>query len=115
MCSLYLSGKSGILYDMDLGQVIYILSRLVLGAVASFLAILVWSRTRDAVWMLLVIGVITAYVETVYDILKLFGIVAEDLLVMGSIPLISIILSSLPTVFFIAAFVVMLSRKYHRW
>ena len=99
---------------MDTGQLIFILSRLILGAVASFLAIMIWSRTRDIAWMLLVIGVIVAYVETVYGILKLFGIIAGDLLVIGSMPLISIILPNLPIVFFIAAFAVMVSRKYRR-
>ena len=99
---------------MDLGQVIYILSRLVLGALASFLAIMLWSRTRDVAWMLLVIGIIAAYVETVYAILKLFGIGAGEILAIGSKPLMSILLPNLPMVFFIAAFAVMVARKYRR-
>ena len=99
---------------MDLGQLIFILSRLILGAVASFLAIMVWSRTRDIAWMFLIIGVIAAYVETIYGILKFFGIVTGDLFVIGSMPLISIILPNLPVVFFIIAFAVMVSRKYRR-
>ena len=97
---------------MDSGQIIYILSRLSLGALASFFAIMLWSRTRDVAWMLMVIGTIAAYVETVYAILNLFGIVGENILIIGTVPLISIILPCLPTIFFIAAFAVMVVRKY---
>ena len=99
---------------MDSGQLIYILSRLILGALASFFAIMLWSRTRDIAWMLMVIGTITAYVETVYSILNMFGITSGSTLVIGSVPLMSIILPCLPTIFFIIAFTVMVVRKYRR-
>jgi hypothetical protein len=99
---------------MDSGQLIYVMSRLVLGAIASFLAIMLWSRTRDAAWMIMVLGIILAYAETVYSIVNRFGI-AGDFLFIGSMPIISILLPCLPTVFFIAAFAVMVGRKYrHR-
>ena len=99
---------------MDSGQLIYVLSRLILGALASFFAIMLWSKTRDVAWMLMVIGTIAAYVETVYAILNLFGINGGDILVIGSMPLISILLPCLPAVFFIAAFATMVVRKYRR-
>ena len=99
---------------MDSGQVIFILSRLILGALASFFAIMLWSRTRDIAWMLMVIGTIAAYVETVYSILKLFGFEAGNILVIGSVPFMSILLPCLPTVFFTATLVVMVFRKYRR-
>ena len=97
---------------MDLGQVIYVLSRLGLGAVASFFAIMLWARTRDLAWMFMVIGIIAAYVETIHAILGIFGIGGGHILVVGSMPLVSIILPNLPMVFFIAAFAVMVFRKY---
>jgi hypothetical protein len=96
---------------MDSGQVIYIVTRLILGALASFFAIMLWSKTRDVAWMLMVIGTIAAYVETVYSILLLMGITGGNILSVGSVPLMSIILPCLPTIFFIAAFVVMVVRK----
>jgi hypothetical protein len=99
---------------MDSGQVIYIVSRLVLGALASFFAIMVWSKIRDVAWMLMVIGTIAVYVETVYSILNLMGITGDTILVIGSVPLISIILPCLPTIFFMLAFVVMALRKFRR-
>jgi len=99
---------------MDSGQIVYILSRLSLGAVASFLAIMLWSKTRDVAWMLMVIGTIAAYVETVYSILNLFGISGKVIFTIGSVPILSILLPCLPTIFFVAAFVVMVFRKYRR-
>ena len=96
---------------MDSGQVVYILGRLVLGAAASFLAIMLWSRIRDAAWILVIIGTIVAYVETVYSILTVMGIGGEHIM-LGSMPLLSVILPCLSTLFFIAAFAVMVARKY---
>jgi uncharacterized membrane protein len=99
---------------MDSGQVTFIISRLALGALASFFAIMLWSKTRDIAWMLMVIGTIAAYVETVYSILELFGITGGEVFSIGSVPLVSIVLPCLPTVFLIAAFAVMVFRKYRR-
>ena len=97
---------------MDSGQLIYIVSRLSLGALAAFFAILLWSKTRDVAWMLMVIGAIASYVDTVYSILLLFGIAGQNLPSIGSMPVVSIVLPCLPMVFFIAAFAVMVVRKY---
>ena len=97
---------------MDSGQIVYILSRLSLGALASFFAIMLWSKTRDAAWMLIVIGAIAAYAETVYSILNLFGISGGNIFTIGSVPLMSIILHCLPTIFFVIAFIIMVVRKY---
>jgi len=99
---------------MDSGQVIYILCRLVLGAAASFLAIMLWSRIRDAAWILVIIGTIVAYVETVYSILTVLGIASINTITLGSMSLLSIVLPCLPTLFFIAALAVMVARKYRQ-
>ncbi|MDR2080049.1 MAG: hypothetical protein LBP74_10045 [Treponema sp.] len=103
-----------ILYHMDSGEILYISSRLFLGSLASFLAIMLWSKTRDVAWMLMVIGTIAAYAEIVYTILGLFGIATGTALLVGSVPIPGLILSNLPTGFFIAAFLVMVIRKFHR-
>jgi uncharacterized membrane protein len=96
---------------MDTGQIIYILSQLILGAAAAFLAILLWPRIREAAWMLVIFGAIVAYIETVYSILKIFGIAGEEYIVFGSIPLISLILPSVRMIFFIAAFAIMVYKQ----
>jgi hypothetical protein len=98
---------------MEVGETVYMVSRLFFGAVAAFFAIMLWSKTRDPVWMLMVIGTIAAYVETVYSILDIFGITGEGIS-LGSVSWASIVLPNLWTGFFIAAFWVMVSRKYRR-
>jgi uncharacterized membrane protein len=99
---------------MNTGELLYISSRLVLGALASFFAIMLWSKTRDVAWMLVVIGTIAAYIETIYSILSLFGITGEGRTSADTITPAAIILPNLPTVFFIIAFLVMVIRKYRR-
>jgi hypothetical protein len=101
-------------YPMDIGEVIYISSRLFLGALAAFFAIVLWSKTRDTAWMLMVIGTIVLYVEIVYSILNLFGIAEETGILIGSMPLVSLILPNLSIIFFIFAFMVMVVRKLRR-
>jgi hypothetical protein len=97
---------------MDSGQILFVTSRLILGALASFFAIMLWSKTRDAAWMLVVIGTIAGYVEIVYSILGLFGITRGDTLLIGSVPAAAIILPALHISFFIAAFMVMVIKLY---
>jgi len=96
---------------MDTGQIIFILSQLILGAVVAFLAISLLPKTRDAAWMLVIFGAIILYIETVYSILKTLGIVAEELIIFNSIPLISLILPSARMILFIAAFAIMLYKQ----
>jgi hypothetical protein len=99
---------------MDYAQVVILFSKLILGAVATFLAILLWSRTRDTAWMLIVIGTIVSYADVVFTTLDGFGIVRSDLYLIGGVSSIRLFGENLPTVFFISAFLVMLSRKRFR-
>jgi hypothetical protein len=97
---------------MDTGQMVFVFARLVLGTAAAFLAIMLWAKTRDVAWMLMVIGTIATYIDTIYSILDLFGIDGGLSLFIGSIPLAAIALPVLCAGFFIAAFLVMVIRKY---
>jgi hypothetical protein len=96
---------------MDTGQIIYVFGKLFLGTTAAFLAIVLWSRSRDAAWMFMVFGALASYIEILYSILLLFGITGENLLRIGSVPLPTIILECLPWLFFIVAFLIMAIRK----
>ncbi|MDR0997800.1 MAG: hypothetical protein LBL70_01935, partial [Treponema sp.] len=80
---------------MDTGELVYLSSRLFLGALASFFAIMLWSKTRDAAWMLMVMGTLTAYIESVYVILDLFGISWDKTLYIGTVSLPFILFPSL--------------------
>ena len=78
-------------------------SRLVLGAAAAFLAIMLWARTRNAAWMLIVAGTIVAYIEIVCSVMELSGF--------SAVPLVAILLPALRMVFFTAAFLIMVVRR----
>jgi hypothetical protein len=88
---------------MDWAQIISVYSRLVLGAAAAFLAIMLWARARNAAWMLIVAGTIIAYSEIVYSVMELSGF--------GAVPLAAILLPALRMVFFTAAFLIMVVRR----
>jgi hypothetical protein len=96
---------------MDTGQTVYIISQLSLGAAAVFFAILLWPRTRDAAWMLVIAGTILIYTETVYNILNIFGIGVDAFFLIGSVPVITFVLPSLRMLLFIAAFTIMVFRQ----
>ena len=96
---------------MDAGQMIFISSQLIIGAVAAFLAILLWPKIRDIAWMLVIFGAIVAYIEIVYTILRDFGIVGEEFIIIGSFPLISFILPTIRMLFFIVAFAIMIYKQ----
>lgn len=98
---------------MDAGQIAFVSSRLILGGAASFCAIMLWAKTRDIAWMLMVIGTIAAYIETIYTVLELLGLTGGLELFIGSVSLAAIVLPALRTSFFIAAFLVMVIRKYY--
>jgi hypothetical protein len=98
---------------MDTGELLLISSRLVLGAAAAFFAIMLWSKTRDIAWMLMVGGTIVAYGEALYAVLDSFGI-STPLPVLQSAPLAAVLLTNIPVLFFIAAFLVMVVRSYGR-
>jgi hypothetical protein len=85
--------------------------RLFFSAVAAVVAIAIWSKTRDSVWVLIVLGVLSGYAENIYLALELFGITADILPVIGSVPAIAILISCMPSIFFIAAFCLFLLKR----
>ncbi|HTX72122.1 MAG TPA: hypothetical protein VMC79_04790 [Rectinemataceae bacterium] len=96
---------------MSAGDVAYLVSRLVTTAVAAFLAIVLWSRTRDLAWMLIVIGAIASYADILFGLLTQLGLVNEARYQLFGIPIGRILLSNLPYIFLGAALLVMIRRK----
>ena len=90
--------------------VLYII-KLSLGGIAAFLAILLWSKTRDAAWMSLVAGVVTSYAGIVYNMLVDLGIVLSGGPLVFGIPLATLLFTCVPTLFYILAFILMLIRN----
>jgi hypothetical protein len=96
---------------MTTGMIVYLVSRLLVVAATAFLAIVLWSRTRDVAWMLIVIGAIASYADILFDLLVSFGLVDESAFSPFGLPLGRILFSNLPYLFLAAALVVMISRK----
>lgn len=96
---------------MSAADTVLLVSRLAIAAVAAFLAILLWSRTRDLAWMLIVIGVISSYADILFDLLSRLGIVDESRFAVFGLPIGRIILSNLNYLFLCSALLVMISRK----
>jgi len=93
--------------------VLVLSSRLLVMAVATFLAIAVWARVRDAAWMLFVIGVIAGYADILYNILIHFGLLPADWPTLLGQPVLPFVFVNLPWLFFSAAFLLLL-RRYNR-
>ncbi len=96
-----------------MGQDLLILhiARLGFGGITAFLAIYLWSQTRDTPWMLVVMGVILRYLEIAYSTLTFFGIIEDAGLLFSSIPLARILLENIPYLLFSAAFFIVIRRQ----
>ena len=92
-------------------QLVMTLSKLIAGSVATFLSIVLWSKTRDTAWMFIVLGTIVAYGEIVFVTLRSFGVVEAEILMIGRISLFEIVLANLPVLFYCVAFVIMILRR----
>lgn len=93
-------------------SLILFIVKLVLGGLAAFLAIMLWSRTRDAAWMSLVAGAVVSYAGVVFDMLISLGIVtAENTLFIFGLSLPALLFAVIPSVFYILAFILMLIRN----
>ncbi len=84
--------------------------RIALGALASFFAIIVWTRAASLSWMLVVAGVLANYAGTLYDTLRLFGLLSGPEFLVAGYPLGSLLSENLSILCFIAAFVLYLRR-----
>jgi hypothetical protein len=92
-------------------EFIVILSRLGVGAIGTFFAILLWSQTRDSAWVLVIIGTLVSYAAVVYTTLETFGVVSVQIGLLPGFPLLEVLLANLPMVFYICAFISMIARK----
>lgn len=96
---------------MNESVIILYIIKLVLYGIAAFLAIALWSKTRDGAWMCIVSGTIVIYAGVVYSMLEDFGIIPSNYYPVFGIPLFSLVFVVLPVLFFIIAFILMLSRN----
>jgi hypothetical protein len=86
-------------------------SHLVMGAFATFAAILLWSKTRDMAWTFLIIAAIVSYADIVLQTLARFGVLGGDFLQFQGYPVLQVALANLPLLFSGIGFLVAASRR----
>ncbi len=90
------------------GEISVLVIDLGLSGIATFLAIMLWSLSREPAWMLVVIGIILRFGDLVFQTLDRFGMIAvADLDVLG-IPLFWVLLRAAPWLFIIAGIAAMI-------
>ncbi len=95
-------------------EFILVISRLGIGAVATFLAIVLWAKTRDSAWMFIIMGIIIKYGAIMYSTFKIYGIISSGLYTINGIPVVDLVLENLPTLFFIIGLLIMILRSRGR-
>jgi hypothetical protein len=93
---------------------ISVLIRLAIGAVGTFFAILLWSKSRDSAWVLVVIGTLVSYTEIIFTTLVNLKLVQPDVFFLFGLegfPLVQTVLVNLPMIFFTIAFIIVISRR----
>ena len=95
---------------METAELITVMARLGIGAIATFLAIILWSNTRDTAWLFIIMGVILRYGEIMYSTFQIFGILTGETILFG-VPVVRIALTNLPAILFSIGFIIMISRS----
>jgi hypothetical protein len=96
---------------MPTHDLVMMISQLALGAIAAFLAIVLWSSSRDAAWLFVILGVILYYGEAMFETFEFFGIVPADTYVIYGVSVVPVVLNALPLVCLILAFIIKLSKR----
>jgi hypothetical protein len=93
---------------------IILLSRIVSGAICAFFSILLWSKTREAAWIFVIIGSLCLYAEIVYSTLEKFGIVKSNAFLLYNIPVLKLFLLNGPIIFITLGFIMVIvgTKKY---
>ena len=91
----------------DLSVVVTDLS---LGAIATFVAILLWSLTREPAWMLVIIAVVLRFGDIVFQVLDRLGIVRVQPVSVLEVPLFWVLLRAAPWIAIAIALVITIRR-----
>jgi len=89
-------------------SVALLMTDLIFSGGLAFVAIMLWSLTREPAWMLLIIGVILRFGEVVFQTLDHFGIISLTGIHIAGLPLFWLVLRGVPSIFMITGFIVMI-------
>ncbi len=93
-------------------EFLFCIFKLILGGIIAFLAILLWSKTRESAWMCLVAASITGYASIVCDLLLKLGIIKNEVIMISGndISVYRYLAFLVPCFFIILAFLLMLVK-----
>lgn len=91
-------------------EVFLYIVRLIFGGIIAFLAILLLSKTRDSVWVLMICGAVFGYAGLVFEVLVKIGIADGNFIQLFGLPLVPLFFTSLPPLFFVAAFILKICK-----
>ena len=92
-------------------KILLFIIKLVAGGIVAFLAILLMSKKRSAGWAFMVSGFLFSYASLVYELLIELGVLTATKYGLWGIPVSTLICAALPSVCFIIAFIIMLSKR----
>ncbi|MBN1699424.1 MAG: hypothetical protein JW881_18025 [Spirochaetales bacterium] len=90
---------------------ILILTRVITGAALTFIAILLWSKTRDPAWLCIIIGTLFLYAEIVYTTMETFGIIGSGFASVYGFPVFKMFLVNLPMICYAIGFILAIVNK----
>lgn len=95
---------------MNQGQIIIWCVKLVLGGIAAFLAILLWSKSRNGGWMCLVASVLISYAGIIFDMMSELGIISLNNVAVFGVPVINLCLTAVPSILLIIALILFIKE-----
>ena len=87
------------------------ITKLILGGIVSFLAILLMSKTRDFASMTLIFGILSGYAVIVYKLLIKLGVLTVSKIQIFGVPLSIFLCILIPSVLFIISFILLIIKK----
>lgn len=86
--------------------------RVIFSFAATFLAILIWSRTRNGAWIFIIVGTIISYLDVFLVSMDKMGVIYFDKLIFGRYSLLQLVISILPYLFYSIGFALFLYHDY---
>ena len=92
-------------------RILLFIIKLIGSGIVAFLAILLMSKKRTVAWSFMVSGFLFTYAALVYDLLIELGVLTATKYGLWGIPVSTLICTTLPTLCYITAFIIMLAKK----
>ena len=98
-------------YDLYSWSFLLIVIKVIFAFISSFLAIFLWSKTRQAAQIFLVMTVLSVFIKLIYDVLLIFGFLNNTIPYLKDFPIFSFIFSLLPYLFLILTLIFFIKEK----